>query len=315
MTMLSLRRYTPADHDMWNDFVLASKNGTILLHRQFMDYHSDRFVDHSLIVCNGSRIVCLLPANYEEESCTLYSHQGLTYGGLILSRKTTGVQVLEAMDLIVEYCRTTLQAKHFVYKPIPYIYSSYPSQEDLYALFRQGAVLKSRGLSSCIDLTTPISFSESRKSGLRKSADIVIRQTDDTLSFWNILNEVLTTLHGVRPVHTAMEMELLMKRFPDNIRLFGAYSAGGTMLAGAFVFDCGNVVHTQYLASSHQGKETGALDKLIVHLIQNAYHDSHYLDFGISTEQGGTLLNEGLLFQKEGFGARGVCYDCYEINI
>ena len=38
-------------------------------------------------------------------------------------------------------------------------------------------------------------------------------------------------------------------------------------------------------------------------------------DFGISTEQGGRYLNEGLIFQKEGFGARTVVYDTYELNI
>ena len=40
-----------------------------------------------------------------------------------------------------------------------------------------------------------------------------------------------------------------------------------------------------------------------------------YFDFGKSTEDLGTYLNENLIYQKEGFGARGVCYDTYEWDI
>ena len=38
-------------------------------------------------------------------------------------------------------------------------------------------------------------------------------------------------------------------------------------------------------------------------------------DFGVSTEQRGSYLNEGLIFQKEGFGGRAICYDTYAIDL
>ena len=79
------------------------------------------------------------------------------------------------------------------------------------------------------------------------------------------------------------------------------------------VYDMGHVVHAQYIASSEIGKKTGALDLLIHHLITEVYADRTYFDFGVSTENGGSYLNEGLIFQKEGFGARSVVYDTYEI--
>lgn len=312
---MQIVRYTTQDAEAWNAFIASSKNGTFLLDRHFMDYHSSRFCDASLLWKEKGKIIAVLPANYDEASRTLYSHQGLTYGGLIMSKKIAGKQVMDIFDTLIDYCKNELKAEHIIYKPIPYIYNKYVSEEDLYALFRHGARLASRGLSSCIDLQNRIPFTESRKSGLRKATDITIRETDEVESFWHILHEVLTTLHNTSPVHSPDEIRLLMNRFPQRVKLYGAYSPEGTLLAGSLVFDCDEVVHTQYMAASLEGKERGALDRLISTLITDTYRDRHYLDFGISTEQGGTILNEGLLFQKEGFGGRGVCYDSYELGV
>ena len=316
-----LRRYTADDSVEWNTFVKNSKNGTFLLDRNFMDYHGDRFHDASLMFYEHERLIAVLPANFDEKTSTLYSHQGLTYGGLVTTKQATSKQVMTAFELIVEYCKNELKASRILYKPIPYIYTTYPSDEDLYALFRNNARIISRGLTSCIDIKNRIGFTESRKSGLRKSNDIDIREIADAndiaeiKKFWDILHSVLTTLHNTTPVHSTEEIALLMSRFPEKIRLFVAYAPDGDMLAGSLVFDCGQVVHTQYMAASEQGKEKGALDKLISTLITHVFTDRKYFDFGISTEDGGMILNEGLIFQKEGFGGRGVCYDQYELMI
>ena len=39
-----------------------------------------------------------------------------------------------------------------------------------------------------------------------------------------------------------------------------------------------------------------------------------WIDFGISTEERGQRLNEGLASYKEGFGARAVNYDTYALS-
>ena len=312
---MNLKRYSADYLEAWNEFVASSKNGTFLLNRNFMDYHSDRFTDTSLLFFEHNKLVAILPANFDEKSRTVYSHQGLTYGGLIMSYKLKAVGVMEIFELMCRYMRKELKAERIIYKPIPYIYNTYASEEDLYALYRHEAKLISRGLSTCIDLPARIPFSELRKRGLRKAEDVVVRKTDDVKTFWAILYNVLTVHHGVKPVHTAGEMTLLMSRFPDNISLYGAFDTRGTMLAGTYVFDCGSVIHTQYLAATDEGKQCGALDKIIAHLIQNEYPGRKFLDFGISTEQNGHILNEGLIFQKEGFGGRGICYDQWEIKL
>src|SRR5690606_16173620 len=86
-------KYTPSFYNEWNDFIKNSKNGTFLFHRDFMDYHNDRFEDHSLLVFKNEKLVAVLPANKKEGD--LHSHQGLTYGGLILTEAVKLNQVVE----------------------------------------------------------------------------------------------------------------------------------------------------------------------------------------------------------------------------
>ena len=50
-------------------------------------------------------------------------------------------------------------------------------------------------------------------------------------------------------------------------------------------------------------------------LIDNFKGTKEYFDFGISTENNGMYLNEGLISQKEGFGSRIVCYQTWKVNI
>ena len=87
------------------------------------------------------------------------------------------------------------------------------------------------------------------------------------------------------------------------------------MLAGVIVYADGPVAHTQYISSTDEGREVGASDLVLDHLIRNVYSDKAYFDFGISTEQAGYHLNEGLSLYKENFGGRAICYDWYELLI
>jgi hypothetical protein len=298
----------------WNKLVKDSKNGTFLLNRNYMDYHEDRFQDCSLVFAEGDKILGVLPANWSDKDKTVYSHQGLTYGGLILHTDVTAVQVMQMIDESLEYYKEKFSAVRMVYKPTPYIYHKYPSQEDLYAIYRHQAVLLTRGLSSTIPLLHPLSMKQSRKGGVRKaiSNSLYLSKTNDVEAFWNILNYVLTTYHHTCPVHSIEELNLLLTRFPKEIQLFVVKDVD-EIVAGTLLFVMPQVVHVQYIAASDKGKELGALDLLFHYLINEKYKDIPYLDFGVSTEEGGLILNEGLEFQKEGFGGRGVCYDSYEI--
>lgn len=308
--------YNKSMADIWNTFVANSKNGTFLFHRDYMDYHADRFVDCSLLFYKKTELVALLPANYKQEERTVYSHGGLTYGGLVLSKKISVADTMQVMSCAMEWMRLTLGAKRWVYKPVPHIYHSAPAEEDLYALFRQGATLEARGVSSAIDNRCPIAMQELRRRGAKKAANnnVAYKESSDLKVFWNILEEVLAGRHNCTPVHSIDEMKQLKAAFPDNIRLFVA-EVDGIPVAGTLIYETRTVAHAQYIATSDYGRSIGALDGLFFHLITEVFASKPYFDFGISTEQGGRYLNEGLAFQKEGFGARAVVYDTYTIKL
>lgn len=47
--MFEVKRYTPEDKSIWDKYVDKARNATFLFHRDYMDYHADRFRDHSLL--------------------------------------------------------------------------------------------------------------------------------------------------------------------------------------------------------------------------------------------------------------------------
>ena len=316
----------------WDEFVRTSKNGTFLIERGFMDYHADRFFDCSVLVFEGENeqdnghispegLMAVFPANWVEEDKTVWSHQGLTYGGLVTALEVTQQEVLEMSQAIIRYYRDRLQARRMVCKPIPYIYSSIPSGEGLYALFRAGARLLARNVATVVPMRNQLRMRTLRQRQAKKALDngfyidrLVEGDREGLHEYWQLLDQVLMQHHGVHPLHTENEMALLMSRFPREIKLYLVRHEQRTV-AGCVVFVSRQVVHMQYIASGAEGREYGALDLLFRHLINERYKQMEYIDFGTSNEQCGRKLNEGLIFQKEGFGGRAVCYDWYEVEL
>lgn len=318
--MLTLLHYTEELSDLWNRSVSESRNGTFLLDRRFMDYHRDRFTDCSMMVMRRDKVMACFPANLDQETHTLYSHEGLTYGGLILNRETTSSQTLSITQQLIAHYRQAYQVQHIVVKQIPWIYHRYPSEDTTYALFRTGFKLMARGLSSAIDLQDAIGYDKSRRRMLRKGEAASLRlyestSEEDFEDYWSLLNTILQERHGVRPVHSRAEMQLLTGRFPDQIKLYVCRNMEGDLLAGCWLFLCNHTIHTQYMSVSDNGKRTGALDYLVKHLKETYQNDYKYLDFGISTEENGKILNEDLIYQKDGLGGRGICYDIYKADL
>lgn len=279
-----------------------------------MEYHSDRFIDFSLLVINRvGKLIAVMPANID--GGTVYSHQGLTFGGLLFDEKMKTELMLEVFGALKEYLKSQ-RVERLVYKPLPYIYHSKPAEEDRYALFRNKALLVKREVTSSIYLGEKIRYSKGRKWTVNKAKKegLEIQESTDFQSFWKILLAVLEQNHQAKPTHTANEIQKLASLLPKNIRLFCA-EKDAVIVAGAVVFENSDIAHTQYMANSPLGRELGALDLLIDNLIKDVYADKRYFDFGISNEDAGQTLNTGLIAQKEGFGAHAVVQDMYEWEI
>lgn len=316
---MKLVPYQPGLRKEWDDFIGLSRNATFLLNRGFMDYHSDRFTDASLLLYKGKKVLAAFPASCHTD-CAI-SHGGLTYGGFIVGNDTHACDVGVFLQLAKEHYKS-LGITKIIIKPIPYIYQRYPSDDQLYWLYRQGAQRTSCSLSTAIDLSSPLPFSTLRRRKVKNAIKSSLQaccthETSDYETYWDVLSSVLMQQHGKKPVHTLDEILRLQDLFPNNIILYVVkHPQDGRIIAGTLIFVTPQVIHAQYIASSDEGKELGALDFLFDYLIRHYARSSHrYFDFGISTEAEGQYLNEGLNFQKEGFGGRSVIYDTYTLDL
>jgi hypothetical protein len=306
---LEVLRYAAEHRDAWNALVRDAKNGLFLFDRNYLEYHSDRFTDMSAIAFADGEPAALLPASFDERSGLATSHGGLTFGGVILPRNVRGETALALIDACLDALRDWGAAELLV-RILPSHLAEYPSAEVDYALWRRGFALVRRDLSSVIPLQHRLGLNSSKKQAVAKAEKAgLIVEAGPLAEFHPLLTSVLKARHGVDAIHSLAELELLANRFPQQIFLRSA-SHNGVMLAGVLIYRYPTAWHTQYMAASDEGRDIGALDKVIESAIDEAADDgAAWFSFGISTTDEGRALNEGLLWQKESFGARSVAHD------
>lgn len=310
--MIDIKTYDPSYKDIWDSFISTSKNGVFLFYRDYMEYHQDRFKDFSLIFFKKNNIIALLPAN--KKNNVLYSHGGLTFGGIISDHNMRTSLMIEIFHSLRQYLKDEGIEK-IVYKAIPHIYHKSPSEEDLYAIFINKGKLIRRDVSSAVFFEDIIGLTKGKQWNIKKSKDfgLTISRSYDFENFMKIEEETLKK-YDTKPVHSAQEICLFANKFPDNVKLFTACK-NDEILSGVLIYESFNVAHAQYIGSTDKGKKLYSTDLTIDYLVNNYYKKKKYFDFGISTENNGYYLNEGLIASKERFGARAVVYDFYEIKI
>jgi GNAT acetyltransferase-like protein len=304
------------DKDTWDEFVSIGKNKSFLFYRDFMDYHSDRFVDTSYMIFDEkSTLIALIPANISNlKPGTIISHEGLTYGGIIVKKDVKLKTVIGIFYHFLKYLNQD-SVESFQLKQIPAFYNATITDEIEYVMFLLEASLFRRDVALVIDQSNKINCSGNirRESEKAKKAGTVIKEEQDMTAFWeNILVPNLAERFGVKPVHSLSEIHLLKTKFPGNIRQFNTFLRG-QIVAGVTLFIEGSVVHSQYISSNDEGRRTGALNYLFRYLIDEVFVDYKYFDFGIVNEENGKKINEGMLFWKESFGGRSMRHDFYSI--
>jgi hypothetical protein len=244
---IAVRRYREQDAEAWDRLTFKSWNGTFLHTRRFLAYHGNRFQDISLVVEDyKGRIVGVFPAALDPgRTDTVTSHPGLTYGGVVHDGAIQGATMLEVMQAISSRYRE-MGLKLLRYKAVPYIYHVVPSTDDLYALFRLGAVRYRCDLSSALDLGFRMNPSKLRLRDLGKARKAGVHVTSGARylePFWVVLEENLRIKYNTRPVHTLEEIELLRNRFPEQVQcIVGTVSH--RVVAGVVLF------HTPRVARS-----------------------------------------------------------------
>lgn len=314
--MISIVRYTEAYQEQWNRFNASCKNSLFMFDRGFMDYHKDRFADHSLLFFEEGELTAILPMSEKEDILT--SHGGLTYGGFLTGSSMKQHTMNDCFDALITYAREK-GFREIIYKAVPHMFHIQPAEEDKYALFLNHARVVKVEASTVVNLRQPLKMPKGRKAQISRARreGVVIRELTEPNDFERFIaleNQVLSERHGTHAVHTGAELALLHSRFPEQIHLIGAL-LGEELIAGTVLFEYEQVVHTQYMAANDAARQIGALD-LAISTVMNGYQGKKlWLDFGISTEDAGRYLNEGLISQKEGFGGRTHVYETFALDI
>lgn len=313
MSSIQILKYTASYQQDWNHFAKHAKNTSFLFQREFMDYHANRFEDFSLMFYDHNKLIAVLPAHKTDRQ--LCSHFGLTYGGLLVSKKLKFDKLLSVFAALLKYAKAH-QLDEIILKLLPNIYHTYPAEEINYLLFLCQAECIRTELSSAIDLKEPLKIQSNRMEGVKKAQKngLLIKQETEFNSFWEkILIPNLAETHQAQPVHSVQEITLLQQHFPKNICQFNVYQQS-EIVGGCTLFITEKVVHTQYISAGKNRQQLGTLDFLFHHLITEQFKDKSYFDFGTSNENQGKNLNRGLLYWKECFGGRGIGYSTYKIN-
>nr|WP_321236275.1 GNAT family N-acetyltransferase [uncultured Psychroserpens sp.] len=278
-----------------------------------MDYHQDRFDDFSLMLYKNEKLIALLPANRSEN--VIHSHQGLSYGGLLLSKESRFIDVIDGFKQLLKFSKDN-GISELKIKILPRIYNSISSEEMYYIMFKLEAQLFRRDVSMVIDNLNPITLSSNRKRNLKKakSIGVLVKEVQTFDAFFNeVLTPNLKERHNTLPTHSVDEMSLLKTKFPNSIRQFNAYH-DDKIIAGVTVFEMQNVVHAQYISTLNPKNGLGGLDAIFDVLIRSIYKNKRYFSFGISNENQGKYINQGLLHWKESFGANAISHDFYSIK-
>lgn len=314
MADYTVKKYNHNDFALWNDFVAQAKNATFLFHRDFMEYHKDRFEDFSLLVFEQDKLRAILPANINGNA--VYSHQGLTYGGLVYLSKLKAEKVESILDEILLFLKEN-QIEAFYYKPLPDFYLTEGNKEIEFFLLKRKAVLERKEMNLAVNLSVPLNISKSKLKHFRRieNLDLDIVEEQEFNPFWEkVLEPRLLEKFNTIPVHSKEDITLLKSKFPQNIKQFSAYK-NDEIIAGITIFESKNVVKSQYGATSKTGEEFRALDFLFINLMHKYKRKGkHFFDMGIvnsDTED----YHIGLLKQKEELGCSVYSQDFYKIEI
>jgi hypothetical protein len=310
---MRIEKYAANDASLWDDIVLKSKNQTFFFFRSYIDYHNDRFIDHSVIIYKKNIPVAVFPAT--ENGREINSHEGLPFGGLLYVQDVKQILVLQLFAGIVKYYYDLGFVK-ILYKVIPSYYHNLLTQEDLYALFLLQSSLSRRDTSFVIDMKESSKINTRKNRNLKRSENInlEIKTCDIFDRFWNeVLTPMLIFKYNTLPVHSLDEIKKLAISNPGRIEQHSVY-IGDEIIAGTTIFINKNVIHSQYIAANEDGYDVCALDFLFSHLIKKVYSNCKYFSFGISNENQGRYLNVGMVEWKEGFGARTWVHDFYTIE-
>ena len=300
----------------WDRLVEESHNGHLMAKSGFFRYHEDRFEDASLLLRCRSRPLGVIPGNVDGD--TFWSHQGVSFGGLILRRRARFGEVGTAVAALLEHLQSRGCAR-LMYRPAPHPYHRQPRDEDVYFLEQAGArrvetklhsMLICRGGATASSQKWRRDLRRARRSGVRIRAG----HGDDLPRVWEQVERLLA-LHGQRPVHSLDDIRLLCGRFPENVRLTVAEGAGGDFLAGMLTLHFGRTITALYLGETEAGREACAGKLINQQHIGAEENEGCWFDLGQWCDTDSREGSDSLLMHKELMGGRLVQRHTWELQL
>lgn len=306
-------RYRDEMKESWNSFVAEAKNGNFLFMRDYMDYHRDRFDDHSLVFLRDGRMIACLPAHRTDD--VLSSHRGLTFGGIVMHERIRLSHVMTIFRSLLDYMKSNA-FRTLYYRPMPHPYHRLPAEEDLFALSSLGARIVETKATCVVPAGRPALYSQYLRRDVMRFTrkDLAVRRSFDFARFMTLCESYLWRRRGVKPVHTGDELERLANRFPDNIALY-VVEQGPEIAGGLVVYRNAACARSQYLAQSPLGQKLRVMPAIYDHVLNNVLAAGAMFDFGHSIDPATGLNDENLYTYKEKFGARTIQISTYELPI
>jgi len=300
----------------WDALVGVAHNGHLMARSGFFRYHADRFEDASLFLRRGNRPLGVLPANRDGD--VLWSHQGVSFGGLILHPRTHFAHVEAAVAALVGHLRTA-GIKRLMYRPAPHTYHNFPREEDVFFLEQAGARRVDTKLHSMVICGEPSAlrartWSHTVRRGEEAGAVVRAGGDADLAPVWALVEQALER-HGQQAVHSLQDIALLRARFPQGVAIALAESGRGELLAGQILFRWGRALTLLYVGDTAQGRELHAGTLVQDHLLNAPENAGFWFDLGQWCDAGSRLGSEPLLRFKEAAGGRLIQRHTWQLDL
>jgi hypothetical protein len=288
-----------------------------MFERGYMEYHGGRFSDASVLFERSGRLIAILPAHRLEDPVTrqrvFASHEGLSFGGFIVSPSMHQALMEAIFDAFLSYLRSKGFHK-LRYRRIPSVYDATMGEEDLWQLHQSGAAIVDCKVGACLRVGQKSEASESFRRTLRRArrAGVTTGQWDDVSAFYTLLTRWLQKRYQSGPVHTIEELRLLWERFPKNMFIHAAWKDGDVVAANLF-FVAKHCLRLQYSANTAEGLRLGG-DHSLIDALVSGLPEGKWFDFGTSMTPTGDLKNSLHAF-KESCGARMMLVKTYELPL
>ena len=315
--MIRIEKYGIEKFEQWDEFVENSVNGTIFHTRRFINYHpDDKFEDHSLMFFEKDKLLALFPAVIIEKNVNkvLKSHPGTSYGGLVFKKNLPLDKTFGIINKLENYAFKN-DAKQIEFRNSPKIYYSYPVDQYDFALVRKNYLREDEELSTYYylpdltgreDMDILTDFSSNTRRNIKRAFKnnlifTEIRSKKEISCFWDLLKTNLKK-HNTEPVHSKEEINWLVDELKNEVNIYGVYK-DTKLAAGLMVLRINKLAaHIFYSVIDYDLQETRALNLCVFSLMKKLATDGFkYLNYGISTEDGGKYINKGLFKFKEGF--------------